>query len=120
MHESNRAERGFAGITKVCKPGGSVTNRHRVGSGQLHEEIVRMLRVNTRPALVGFSGLKQEWRTSRRKSKRLQAKHTAQLECARTHLPKRHWHKPVCGLKLGYSTWSTLGIDAHDSVDVKH
>src|SRR5215475_9537259 len=113
MHESVWSECGFAWITGVDKPTRTFADRHGVARAQFHEQIVWMLSIDQRLAFVSFSGLEEQRRSARRKSKRLGAEHAAELECSRTGAPDRRRHEPVCRFKLGDAAWSTLAINAH-------
>src|SRR5688500_20170768 len=79
-----------------------------------------MLTIDYWLALVSFSSLERQWRTTRRKGKRLETEHASQLQRSRDHLPERHRHKPVCRFKLRHAARSALGIDSNKSVVVKH
>src|SRR6266404_1764796 len=90
MHERDRPERRFTGITKVGKPGSAFTNWQGVLRRQLHKQIVRMLPVDERLAFVSFAGLEKQRRSARRKSKRFKTEHAAQLQSSLAELVIGH------------------------------
>ena len=59
VHEGGRAERGFAGRRGVDKGRAVFAERMRVARGQLHEQIVRVLPIHERLAVILLAGLKQ-------------------------------------------------------------
>src|SRR5678815_1176796 len=103
MHERYGAKSRLCGITEVDEPRTAFTDRKRVCGREFHEQVVRMLGVDDRLSFVSLSGLKQEWRTARRKSKRLKTKHSAQLHCAATKFVKHHRHEPILRLEFRHA-----------------
>src|ERR1051325_11329448 len=111
MHESIWSERGFAGVAGVDKPARAVANRHGVVRAELHKQIVRVLSIDERLALVTFTRLKKQRRAARGKREGLSAEHGAELECARTGAADGGRHKPVFRLEFRDAAWATLAVD---------
>src|SRR5215213_1092151 len=120
MHECTWAKRGLARIATVHKPARAFADGHRVVRAQFHEEIVRMLAIDQRFALVRLTCLEEQGRAAGWKRKWLSAEHAAQLEGSRTRAPYRRRHEPVCRFKLRHASWPTLAIDARYEVVMKH
>src|SRR5689334_13810128 len=120
MHECIWPKRGLAGITRIHEPVCTLTNWDGISRAQLHEKIVWMLPIDQWLAFVSFTCLEEQWRAARRKRERLRTHHAAQLECAWTDASHCCRHEPVRRFKLRHAPWSTLAIDAHGEVVMKH
>src|SRR6266536_4275205 len=116
MHESNRAKSRLARITEVGKPSPAFTHRQCVLRRQFHEKIVRMLFIDQWLTFIGFPGLKEQRRTSRRKRKWFKTEHAAQLNGTLAQLVIGHRHEPVFRIKFGDAARTTLSIHADDQV----
>jgi len=95
MRERDRPHRRLADGRRVQRDADAIGDRALEESGELHDEIVRVLSVVQRLALVRLSGLEEQGITLTAQRPRLGAAHRAELELARRGLPRRHEHRPV-------------------------
>ena len=95
MHERNRPKRGFAsGPARQCESGrrGYRNAPHR---RELHEQVVRMLPVDERPAVQRFAGLEEFPVAVLADGGRIETEHAGDGEVAVGRLPAGHPHPPI-------------------------
>src|SRR5215469_18759053 len=80
MQVCHWAKCGFGGRAAVEKPRNFLANRNRIQHGQLCENIMGMLMVNEREAMISLPGLEQLWESRMRRGQRLGGKHFAKQQ----------------------------------------
>ena len=114
-------EGGIAERRGVDVADGVTGERMRVLRGQLHEEIVRMLRVDDRTAADRLAGLEQ-LRILLADRERLEAEHRPQHQMTAAERPVGHAHDPVRGEELVVAARAGLHdlIDEREAVQHQH
>src|SRR4051794_21158157 len=115
-----------------CRPHRGVTHsrevkRHQtpvaylvvIERGEFHDEVMRMLPINDRLSECSLALLKQQWILTTTHGRRLQARHEAKRQCARTELALRHGHKPICREDLVSATRPALLLHGDECVRMK-
>src|SRR4051794_2605302 len=77
MHISNRAKGGFARWPAIHKPLNVFSKREHVSCGKLAKEVVRMLAIHQRRAMVGLARLEELRKASVGRGERLRGEHLA-------------------------------------------
>src|SRR5919198_1801630 len=110
MHERDRAEGRLAGGGEVELDAKTRRERAFVHRGQLHPEIMRMLAVNERLALVALAALQQQRIAAVGDGCRIQAEHRSSLHPPTEDVTTRHHHRPVERAELLIAAWSALRV----------
>ena len=116
MHEGRRAERRLARQAEVDERRAVLAERHAVGGGELHEQVVRVLAVDEMGCAVGrLAGLEQQ-RIAALALGRIEREHGPQAERSRAGRPVAHQHQHARG--EGLVVAARTGLPVVDEVDV--
>src|SRR5437868_10673820 len=120
MHISNRTKRGLASWPAIDKPLNAFPQRQHVGCGKLSKEIVWMLAIDQRRAMVGFARLEELWKASVGRGERLRGEHLAKQNASTAKPVFFHEHCCIHGFQFADATRDTFAIKGEEQVGMDH
>jgi hypothetical protein len=120
VRESHRAQRRLADRGEVEREPEIASHRAFIEYRELHEEIVGVLAIMQRRALVGLPRLHQQWVAPAADGPRLGAEHRPQLELTAAQRPACSRHSPIDDPQLVAASRASLPVVLKKSLPVQH